>query len=346
MFFSLLDFKQNLSVAPLKRFLVPLFAFSGLLLFSYLINYRIEDNTFFLVSRLLQNILFFWIVTNIMNNNPITVYKVLLSLNIAILLSALLFLFRIGTDFDHDGRLTLFGENSNKIGLFAVFSILFIISGISENKQNYRKWRYLLLIFIIPLINMAAQTASRVTFFGLLLTVFLYFILKSKKNLSGKLLFFLFGGGVIFALYSYLMTFDVLSERLFRTYYEGSMSGRDIIWAHVLPSILEKPVFGIGINGYSSIISQLYGGFYSPHNVFIEIFAYSGLLGLIVFFCFLFQIAREGFNILRYDDYVLPTLFFFLILFVFLSGQGLETKVFWMIFAYLATCRIRITEQV
>jgi O-antigen ligase len=260
-----------------------------------------------------------------------------------IFISALLFMLGIGTGIE-EGRLTLFGQNPNSIGLFSVFSVLFIISTVFENKQNFRNSRYWLLTFTVPLIYMAAQTGSRTTFLGLFFTLALYFVLKSKTNFSIKLISLLLGGITMYALYSFFMTFDVLRERMISFYTEGNISGRDVIWSYIVPKIMEKPILGVGINGYTKIIGVLYGKFFSPHNVFIELFAYSGILGLLAFLLFVFQILKEGYYRLKNENFVLPILYIFLILFVFLSGQALAVKLFWIIYAYLVNCGIEIPE--
>jgi|WetSurSiteA1Bulk_404760.scaffolds.fasta_scaffold05189_2 O-antigen ligase len=343
-FISLFRIGQSFSISTLKRFLIPVFLFSLSLFISYLINYEGYDISFRLLFMIIQNIVFFWIVANILKNNPEAGYKVLLSLNLAIFVSALLFMLGIGVEIT-EGRLTIFSENANRLGMFSIFSILFIISNVFENKQHLGSSRYLLLTLTIPLANMAAQTGSRSTYIGLLLTIALYFVLKSKSKFSLKIVYFFLGGVALFALNSYLMTFDVLSERMNSFYSEGNLSGRDVIWQFVMTRIMEKPIFGVGINGYTNIISELYGSFFSPHNVFLEIFAYSGLLGLLIFLYFIFQMVREGYYINKYDNYLMPLLYLVLILFVFLSGQALNLKAFWIIYAYLVTCRSNITKS-
>jgi O-antigen ligase len=335
-FFSLFNFKQTFSVFQQRKYLIPLFAFSAILLISYVLNQDRSDSLFFLLFMILQNVIFFWIATNIMINNPGTTDKVLLLLNLAILLSAVLFLFGIGAELE-EGRLTIFGENPNRIGLFSVFSILFIFSLILENTQNYRKSRFLLLLLLIPLLKMAALSGSRVTFFGLIIALVTFFIIKSNRNFLYKSLTLVFGGITIFALYLYLMSFEVLRERLSLAFTAGDLSGRDVIWEYALPLILKKPILGLGVNGYAEIMSYRYGGFFSPHNVFIEIFAYGGILGLIAYFTFFFQIGKESYNLKKDKNYVLPLTYTILLLFIYLSGQALAVKSFWIIYAYIAT---------
>ena len=76
------------------------------------------------------------------------------------------------------------------------------------------------------------------------------FILKSDKNIAIKLFYTFLGAISIYAIFSYLMTFDLLRDRLFSFIDEGNLSGRDILWTYTIPFILEKPVIGVGVNGY------------------------------------------------------------------------------------------------
>ena len=55
-----------------------------------------------------------------------------------------------------------------------------------------------------------------------------------------------------------------------------------------------KPLFGIGTGGFP-------GGY--PHNIFLEIAAENGLLGLIIFFGFLFTICQRGYQFLN-DNFI------------------------------------------
>jgi len=280
-----------------------------------------------------------------MYNNPKMVFNVLFYVNLGFFISAVFFIFGIGVEYN-EGRLTIFGENSNRIGLFSVFSLIYIFSTIIENKQNYNKWRYWLLVLIVPLLNMAAQTASRVTFFALVLSVGLFFILKSDKNIAIKLFYTFLGAISIYAIFSYLMTFDLLRDRLFSFIDEGNLSGRDILWTYTIPFILEKPVIGVGVNGYTHIISGLRGSFFSPHNVFIEIIAYSGFLGLLTFFLFFYRIFRAAIDSLKNHKFVLLFINVVLIFFIFFSGQGLAVKFFWILYACIITININLSKQI
>ena len=51
-----------------------------------------------------------------------------------------------------------------------------------------------------------------------------------------------------------------------------------------------QPLFGIGTAGFPE-------GY--PHNIFLEIAAENGLLGLIIFFSFLFAICQKGYQFLN-----------------------------------------------
>ncbi|MCD6318040.1 O-antigen ligase family protein, partial [Candidatus Aerophobetes bacterium] len=52
---------------------------------------------------------------------------------------------------------------------------------------------------------------------------------------------------------------------------------------------MQRPLLGIETGGFP-------GGY--PHNIFLEIATENGLVGLIIFICFLFAIARIGFRYL------------------------------------------------
>lgn len=325
----------------MKRFLNPLFIFALILLVPYLYNYNEYISTFTSLSSVLLNILFFWFIGNMVVRNPILAYRMILFFIIGIFFSSILFLLDVGIDYE-EGRMTIFGENQNKIGIFSALAVLYILSTVFENYRGYKNRRLFLILFLIPLINMIAETGSRVTFIGLMLSLLIFILLRQSGNSIKKIAFILAGGIVLYLLFDYFMSFEIMRDRLMNTYEDQDLAGRDRIWELLWPLFKSSPVFGVGIGGYAEYATLVFGQLRSPHNVFVEVLVYSGLAGFTAFMFFLFRIFRDGMKIFTEQRFAFPLLTFMFLMMVFMTGQGLNVKSFWMIFLYVVSVKYNI----
>jgi O-antigen ligase len=266
----------------------------------------------------------------------------MLSFNLGVLVTAILYILNIGVSFDGE-RLKIFGENANKIGILSVIAVMYIFSIILE-KKKHSKIKYLLGLALIPLVNMLASTGSRITFAGLTLGLFIYFFVRNIKfsDIYLRLLTFL----PIYFLIQYILSFSVLRNRLFNSIEEGDLSGRDTLWSNLWPYLIENPFMGVGINGYIEISTILYGTYFSPHNVFLEIFAYTGLIGLFLFLLFFYRIFQMTLVIKKRNNLLFPLVLVMLIFMVFFSGQGLTTKPFWLIYLYVVGTYLNSSHEI
>jgi len=72
-----------------------------------------------------------------------------------------------------------------------------------------------------------------------------------------------------------------------------SVNNRLKLYSDAWQLFKNKPLFGIGTGGFQT------GEYNYPHNIFLEIAAENGLLGLIIFFGFLFTICQRGYKFLN-----------------------------------------------
>jgi O-antigen ligase len=253
---------------------------------------------------------------------------------IGIFIMAILYMLNIGIEYKV-GRLSIFGENSNKIGIFAVIAIFFILSLVIENKQQLSVNRFWFLLFLLPLFKIIAETGSRVTFIGLMFSLVVFFTIQKRRKVINKFLIKALGVVAIVLVFYYLMSNELLQERMQNTVERGDLAGRDYIWRTILPPVLDNLFLGIGANGYSSLSYNAFGTFYSPHNVFIEIMAYSGLIGLFTFLLFYYKLTKTAWQINKDHSYILPIVMLLFIFLNFFTGQGLGVKLFWVVYAYI-----------
>lgn len=201
-------------------------------------------------------------------------------------------------------------------------------------------------IFSSMVLLYLAIISAKTAFGGAIIFFFTYYcypyLIVSK--IRYKLFFKFFMMLLFFCIAIYILTtfefFDDLSKLLF----SGATlaSGREILWPELLHYIIEKPLFGHGINQSSDYIQSIVYGTISiyrnlsSHNIYLEILLRGGIL-LLSFFLILFyriwgsfysicnnkmsRIAASGFlaflflgagiPIGLYDNIVLNTLLWF-----------------------------------
>jgi|SRR5690625_913375 len=148
-----------------------------------------------------------------------------------------------------------------------------------------RKVRYIwfLTLFFIGIILIGSRGGMVGAFVSLGLFLFIY---VSSKPTSLKAIFNKRALGIAVVVSPLIIA---LSDYFIKTFRERFIlllvdniyySSRDIIYENTLEAIIEKPIFGHGLNAYSAVVG---GPFYYPHNIILEVLIDSGVLGLIPF---------------------------------------------------------------
>lgn len=264
------------------------------------------------------------------------------------ILMSILFTFGVGVEIDDDMRLRMFDENSNALGIYVCLGIMIILNDfIIYNKLSIGIYRFFFIAAIFPMIALVFATASRTAF--LILSIFVILSILLINNKVGRPIKVLIIAGGLYGCYyavEKLSDSDLLIvSRLLYTKEEKSLSGRDEIWKSVLPYGLEKPIFGWGETGYTKVTKKVLGlvkygdgGIvygYSPHNVFIEVFMYSGIIGLLIMCSFWFLITKRSYILFKKYHVVPPLLYLIPIYACLLSGQLLTAKWAFIIYAYI-----------
>jgi len=324
----------------IKIFLIPIWLFFGFLTFISLVNIS-HDSFYFFDFGIFQNIVLLWFLINHGRREDMVLEKGLLSLALGSVVLSLLFSANIGVSLDDIGRVSLFGDNSNIIGLRMCISIMILISIVVQNKLKLGWIRYLLLIPIPLMLKLLAETGSRVAIIAFILCFITgVFLLKTKKKwIKGIAILVAIIMGVL--IWRFLMQYDTLILRLIQSYEEGDLSGRDAIYQGVITVILKNPIWGIGETGYTVIFGEM-----SPHNVFLEILAYTGIIGLLLYLVFLYQVFKAAFITKRIQANILPILLLIPVLGFLLSAQILTQKLGWIIYAYIIACLLDTKKNI
>ncbi|MDY0103773.1 MAG: O-antigen ligase family protein [Lentimicrobium sp.] len=326
------NYKYFFKAGYIRHLLTPMWLLFGLLTVVSLININSVSYSFFDFS-LFQNMLLFWLLLNHERKDPGILAKGMLAFAMGSIVLAALYYFKIGIAYE-GGRVTIFGDNANTVGIRMSVSIFILALYILKNSIGMGKFRYLLIVPIFPMVMLLAETGSRVAFIAFVLQ-FIVIVLFNKSGRFSLKLFLIIAGSIIgYFTWTYFMEIDVLRIRLTQSLQDRDLAGRDLIWSKVIQVIKSSPIFGVGKTGYASYMSDAYGSVSSPHNVILEILAYTGLIGLYLYLNFLFKIIRIAYASFKINKDLLPLLLFIPFLGLMFSGQLLVVKIGWVILAF------------
>jgi O-antigen ligase len=275
----------------------------------------------------------FWVIVNHERKDKFILEKGMLCFALGAAVLAVLFTAGVGLQYE-GGRAIIFGENQNVIGTKMSVALIVLFLAIIQNRLRWRPTTRLLLLLPIPLMMRAlAESGSRVAFISFGAAFLVGVLLFRTKNMWGKITVFVVGLGASIPLWQFLMESETLANRLALTAENGDLSGRDTIWETLVPLVKANPIFGVGLSGleHFSKIHRLT----QPHNVFLEVLCYTGVIGLVLYLTYLYRVIKEGYHAYKADGVLLPLLLLSPVFGLLLSGQILEVKMGWIIFAYI-----------
>jgi O-antigen ligase len=293
-------------------------------------NYNFFDFTIF------QNIALFWILVNHERKDPGILEKALLAFAAGSILLALLFHLGIGVGLDMEGRVSIFGDNENNIGLRMSISMIIVSMVVIQNHFRLGKIRFLFLLGIPLLFSLMLATGSRVSLISFVLAYIATNALLRTKRIWIKVAVFVVGTLVLLYIWFVLLDSQEVMLRLLRTVNEGDLSKRDVIWKRLLPLISDNLIFGVGKTGFESATYDIFGRVISPHNVILEVLCLTGVAGLFFYLMFIYRIFRRSIMLYRTEKFLLPVILCIPFLGMLLSAQLLHIKLGWVICAFIA----------
>ena len=328
-------FKIFTAIGTINYYMLPLWLLFGLLTIVSWFNINSISSNFFHFS-IFQNIILFLILLLHAREEPSVLEKGMLCFAFGSICLTLLYMAGIGTEYT-EGRVSLFGDNENVIGLRMCISMTILLLAIFQNSLSLNKIRYLFIIPVPLMLHLMFQTGSRVATIAFFMAFVVGTILFKTKKIWTKIAVLVGGGIALFAGWLYMLQSESLIQRFMRTTEEGDLAGRDVIWRELMALVGNDLIFGVGLTGYTYFSHTIFGRFKSPHNVFIEILCYTGIVGLTIYLIFLFRIFKSGYQSYRSDGFLLPLVLLIPVAGLLLSGQILYTKIGWIIFAYVAS---------
>lgn len=292
----------------------------------------------FLSMSILLNIFIFILIINHERLVSGIIEKAFIGYLIGALLTVIAFYLGIGVEIESDGRVTLFGDNQNLIGIRMVVAMFFLTHIIIKCWHDFSKLVVLAFsLLYIPLTVLLINTGSRVSTISLFLGAVVFIALNKFKNKFIKVFVVLFFFVTSGAILDFILNAEVVGERLIKTIEEGNLAGRDDIWRAIWPLIQDNVLLGVGQTGYIDLTLKTFGRVVSPHNVILEVLSYTGIIGLSFYLLFIYKAFLPSVRYYFKYGYVIPLLFAIPVAGILLSGQILTFKLGWFIFSYAVT---------
>lgn len=341
-FFSLFDLNfWNLNSKCSKYTVVLLLYFLTLTFSSYL-NITVGYTTYFDYLFFL-NILVFHSLVNIFSKRMALLNNALFYFSIGNIVLTFFYFLGIGQVEMPDelaGRATIFGYNQNFLGLSLTVSSLVILYNLYTQKYNLIKKLFYGISFLLVMYFMVT-TGSRTAFVAFILGLSTMLVLNHKISAVAKIGFFLFFLTIMIFTYIFFLEDIAILQRLTDSFLSGDTANRDVIWTGLFYFFSDYIFFGVGKTGYARIIGDL-----SPHNVLIEIFIYTGLIGLFIFIYLIKAFFSNALSVFRNHNNILPLIIFIPFFGILLTGQLFDQKVIWFFMACLTqTTKISISNE-
>lgn len=221
------------------------------------------------------------------------------------------------------------------LGLLALMGLAYSWKGMG------RRVRWLAWSGFGVLVMAIVTTGSRgaVVALAVGLSVFVLQGMSLISKLKVGLIVLLGIGGLVGVSYQ----IDTVRGRWEKTFIEGKLAKREMIWPEAWKMVQERPLTGWGpMNGY-----ELYGrlpgqarylfkkrGSVPPHNLALEILMATGLLGAVPFFAALWLCFRAAWRARAGIQGVLPMAMLLCLLTMSMNTPLIGKKVFWVVLAY------------
>lgn len=227
------------------------------------------------------------------------------------------------------GRLMIFGENPNSISARLAAGFIILYYNILEDPLRLGKKRFLLAVFLIPLLLFVIDTGSRGSFLILILA-FVLLTVVSKIHIAIKVSL------GIFSVLSTSVLFILLanSSLLSRFQEKDITGGRERIW-NIIFEIVQNNIWGVGEEGYLIEMGMMTDRIQDAHNLFLYLLVCGGWISLTLFLIFLFRLFQKSYVQFRKKN-VLPLIFFVFFTFLMTKTGGIMTYlIMWYFLAYI-----------
>ena len=240
------------------------------------------------------------------------------------------------------GRFYFWGENPNSTSARYGLAFLFILHIIIDNPLGLSKWRHLLWLSLPFLLNFIMASGSRGSFLILLISILTYLAFAPFRSKNYKwLLVFILSTGLLWGI-EYIATNNqdyVLFERLNDSVEHGEDAGRDRLNGEAIQIFLDNPIYGVGVHDFQAEMKARFSEELTVHNLYVYLFAISGLLGGCCFLAFLLHLFKNAYVARRYTSLSL-SLFIYMALLAYKTGGILTYSLMWYVFSIIISVAV------
>lgn len=297
-----------------------------LILVVSLMNITPYEGGFSILRQMPIYLVLFYFISNEIFYRNISRNEFMQSYVLGVMILITIYLLGINVSVDHLGRESIMNINPNTVGMISGLSILMIIDLLRSKKPYF--WVKILYITSIPfLLFMIIQTGSRGGVIGLLIGIIVFFYFTKSAILRKYTLAFI----TILLLGTVFLSNELLYDRFFSKE-ETLTDSRLPLWENVIDIVDKEWLFGVGIFRYYTEIEILRGRAISTHNEFLSVFVYSGLVGLLLFILFLYNIFKTtSLANAHINNPVLMSLLFIIIFTLSKGGGALLSMHVWLV---------------
>lgn len=203
--------------------------------------------------------------------------------------------------------------NPNMAGAWfgSIILMTFYLKCINKRKKDSIKYNFLIILIIVALL----LTESTGAFIALVGSIFVYYILKEKRDIKGLIAICItIGISSIF--------FFIVQNKIANTTPIGelvvSFNSRYHIWIGAISMILKKPITGWGILGmmqrgsnfvYSddpSLHNKIIAFLIHPHNLWLTFLVTLGVVGLLIYLYIKFNLYKDMVELYKQHNKMLP----------------------------------------
>ena len=242
-------------------------------------------------------------------------------------------------------------ENSNQSASWAFFSLILGLIYFKKNKNFFTINSIIQLIMIII-------SGSRSVYIGLftsLIAYFLYYSLVIKGKNKKKISIVIFSVSIIALIFLIIITllrfkwvFNKMDQINFEEFLDILSSYRYFMWKEAFIIFINKPLLGVGVGNIYQATHRFFGpesiftklNMEDPHNIFISLLAYTGILGFISFFTIIINKKKKIIYVIKneIDNKTISLLSLFVSIFIFsvfdvavIFDTHIATMLFWYI---------------
>lgn len=281
--------------AKIRFYVQPIALYLLLVLVMTYVNYEPYARIVYAELRqMLMGIVLLWIMINHLKGKryeQVRLLHIFVLSNVVLAFSSLL---GIQTNYSYDGRLSVWGNNSNSISLWAGFSVLILIQMMFEEKRRIIVKAGFVVLMTMQLI-VIIKTGSRGGLATFITGYIVYFIMI-KQPLKFKIITMIVSviSGVLGLFY--MLNTPLIKTRIAEQLEDDSFGGRRPIWEAGIEMFKNSPIFGVGAGRYEIEFIDITGKFAATHNEYLTILLYTGIVGIFVFILFQYHLLKGVIN--------------------------------------------------